>query len=325
MTNKFNVNETRENLSRWNLTGSKKDELNHQFTTYNDLYFNHFNYLMNICSNLFVWKNLPTLDGMQIRSSFVEMILSMDGDLCFCKLPEYKDVIVSPCTVVGLLNIIGDPVNIKLSPNYNIYDFESLKKELNAKKDEFVYIRNDNLAVGFYPLINQTCTLLTETLMSFITNVSQQKFPVIVYGTQDSKLTMDIITNKVESWEKYVQVKDNGSFDAKNFGVLNKDMPYVGDKLWQAYTDILNNFYQQIGLNVIPYAKKERLITDEVNANNQAVQTAGDIFLNNRTEGAERVNKMFGLDITVERNTDFIDSLRNNPVPDLEEIGGGNE
>lgn len=316
MTNKFNVNQTRETLSKHDLLGSKGDELNKQAYMYNLLYVNHYDYLINIASNLFKWDGLPEAsNGQKMRSSFFERILIM-GKACICETKEFG-VMISPCTVDGILNYWGNPTRLILEPPPYAEDFNFLKRTLDiANGDKFVFVRNDNFCSGFYSLLLQTTENLTVTYMSMLANINSQKFPFIFKGDKESRLTMEIIANKIDSYESYIMLKDNGSFDSTNLNaVVNKEMPFVADKLYESYTNILNNFFLRLGINNIPNQKKERMITDEVNANNQALETVEDVYLNCRKEACDEANEMFGLNLSVKRTTNIVESLiPNNPM-----------
>lgn len=62
------------------------------------------------------------------------------------------------------------------------------------------------------------------------------------------------------------------------------------------------NYLREVfGLNALPNAdKRERLITDEANANNEATKTNGDIRLIMREQFCEHVNTAFDLNLSVE-------------------------
>ena len=318
---RFNVNETLKSLSQFDLLGKKGDSLNERAFIYNLIYNNHLMWLENIVSNLFIIKGLPQYEirneregiiRKKIRSTFVEFMLSYEGIIAVSYDAE-RGVIITPCTILDTLNLYGDPVRIQLSPPYNTsFDFFTItNRELDIRKDKFVVIRNDNMGNGFAPIILQTAKLLTSVLMCSITNAESQKFPIVIYGNTDTKISLEVVQNKIDAYEQYIQIKDNGVLDMDKIQILNKDMPYVSDKLMGFYQNILDNFFMRIGINSIMREKKERMITDEVNANNQAVRTSGDVYLINRQEGWEEVNHMFGMNVQVERNNDFVESLKN--------------
>lgn len=314
MTKRFNVNETLERLSKLDLKGGKLDALNKQASIYNLIYNNHWDYLTNIVTNLFKWEGLPNSKryNRPIRSSFWESMLAFNGASCIADVPQYG-IVLSPCNVEGTLDIDGEPQKINLVSEYNVSHFTSVKSlniTLDADKDKFVYFRNDNNVTGFASLVLETCYNLTIIFMSFLSNINQQKFPVVVTGSADQKLSMEIMTNKMDSFESYILL-EQGQDGIAETKVLNKDMPYVGEKLWQAYNDVLNNFFLRVGINMLPNAKKERMLVDEVNSNNQAVNMAGEIYLSNRQEGCEACNEIFGMNLSVKRNVDFIQERAN--------------
>ena len=55
-----------------------------------------------------------------------------------------------------------------------------------------------------------------------------------------------------------------------------------------------------LGQNNTPVDKKERLITDEAEANNQLIDSFTDLQLQARQKACDEINAMFGLNISVE-------------------------
>lgn len=311
MGDKFNVNQTmRDHM--FDLTGTKQDELNQNARIFNMMYTNHYNYLINIITSLFTWEGLPTTaDGLQYESSFFERLLTTNGTCAIADSNRYG-VVISPCVIEGLRNVVGDPKVIRLYPGINQsgYEYPTFNERLEESKDKFVFCRNDNTETGLLYYVYETAYLLTTTRMSEITNISQQKFQTLIAGKRNSNMNMEIMQNKMDSFDKYILIKDGTGVDLEGIKTLNRDMPYVADKLHDSYTDILNTFFERIGINTNPSAKRERLLKDEVNANNQAVQSAGDIMFRNRQEICDKYNDMFGGNLSVQRNTDLIDGLR---------------
>ena len=55
------------------------------------------------------------------------------------------------------------------------------------------------------------------------------------------------------------------------------------------------------GINNVPIEKKERLITDEANANNEKIMLADNSYYTERLDGLIRCNDKFGTDFKIER------------------------
>ena len=91
---------------------------------------------------------------------------------------------------------------------------------------------------------------------------------------------------------------ENGKLNLQFFNQNLKNTYIVSDVLadlrkWEEM------FLTAIGIPNANTDKRERLITDEVNANNVETQTLADEWLENLPRGCEKVNKMFNLNISV--------------------------
>ena len=76
--------------------------------------------------------------------------------------------------------------------------------------------------------------------------------------------------------------------------------------------------YNEIGINANGNMKRERLITDEIEVNNEALYPLIDNMLDCRLEGLAKINEMFGTNITVELNSSW-DNYRQDGDTDLNE------
>ena len=69
--------------------------------------------------------------------------------------------------------------------------------------------------------------------------------------------------------------------------------------MFEALKNIENKFFTDVGFNNADDQKKERMIVDEVNANNEATMSKCMLWLETMQESMERVNRMFNLDLGV--------------------------
>lgn len=92
---------------------------------------------------------------------------------------------------------------------------------------------------------------------------------------------------------------ESGNLNIQMFNQNLKNTYIAGDILsdLRKYKD---EFLTVIGINNANTDKKERLITDEVNANNEETHALADLWLEQLKECCEKVNSMFGLDIGVD-------------------------
>lgn len=89
------------------------------------------------------------------------------------------------------------------------------------------------------------------------------------------------------------------SSDGTIFEKLEPGRNYITDKLLSDLRTIENRFDTEIGVPNANIDKKERMIVDEVNANNAETFAQSTVWLECLHESIEKVNKMFNLNISV--------------------------
>lgn len=109
------------------------------------------------------------------------------------------------------------------------------------------------------------------------------------------------IYKKVSLGEPAVMLNDNGIITDYNriqpFPMQSVDSI---DKLFDAKDRIKNEFLEWLGVPVVPYEKKERLVSGEVD--NPYSEIRNNCLLSVLRKWAERCNKVFGTNIVVENN-----------------------
>ena len=168
------------------------------------------------------------------------------------------------------------------------------------------------------------------------------------YADQMALASQDLNSNMVNSQLAYVFTTDNkAAAEAfkKMFEMIASGEPAVvqdknllnedGSPAWHAFqqnlgqnyiaNDILSTinqlndeFNSMVGIPNANTEKKERLITDEVNANNIEVKALSDLWLENMKVCCEEVNSMFGVSMSVEKRYNMEEI--NNKEDDNDEI-----
>ena len=114
--------------------------------------------------------------------------------------------------------------------------------------------------------------------------------------------------------EAYAKATTGDPFVAVNSDILNdggigtliKDVKsnYIANEVLESRAKIINEFLTIIGLNNSNNEKKERMVTDEVNANNEDVRCIAALWLENLQESFEKLRTLTGLNWEVERRFD---------------------
>ena len=84
--------------------------------------------------------------------------------------------------------------------------------------------------------------------------------------------------------------------------LTNHDTTALIDRLLTSRRMVVNNFLTEIGINNANLSKKERLNSDEVNANDEEIVAVANVVLDNIKQGFDTANKIFGTNLSVELN-----------------------
>ena len=76
---------------------------------------------------------------------------------------------------------------------------------------------------------------------------------------------------------------------------ITTEAPYIADKVIEYKKEIWNEALTFLGINNIAVNKKERLVTDEANYNNELTNLNLQSFLIPRQEACKQFNELFGL------------------------------
>ena len=100
---------------------------------------------------------------------------------------------------------------------------------------------------------------------------------------------------------KTILPDDPTSEDAKPFQLIERSdvaNSYLTSMQLQDMQTILSNFDAEIGINNVPYQKKERMVTDEANMRKEDATARATTWINTLNSTAGLVNKMFGTNLS---------------------------
>ncbi len=247
--------------------------------------------------SLFTWKGLDDIAGTG-ASRFLELSLYEDGKGVFVKDDElgYMALKVSPS---DKLNVYMLPVKVMCwSIGYNKqYAF-----------DDVVYIMNNELQKPTREFMELFAYRLYETERTIDINLQAQKTPILIEGDTKTILTLKNIYMEYSGNTPFIF--GNKQFDISNkLNVLKTDAPYIIDKLDVHKHQIFNDALTVLGIDNANTDKKERLITNEVESNEELIKYYLNCYYKTRKKACNDINKNFGLNISIELNKDIIDLL----------------
>lgn len=254
--------------------------------------------LKMLAISLFSWKYLDKYAGTG-ASRFLELSLYENGRGVFIKDETlgYMALKVNPS---DKLNVYQLPTKVMAwSIGYNKqYDF-----------DDVVYIMNNELQKPTREFMELFAYRLYETERTIDINLNAQKTPVLIEGDTKTILTLKNIYMQYSGNIPFIF--GNKQFDISNkLNVLKTDAPYIVDKLDIHKHQIFNDALTVLGIDNANTDKKERLITNEVESNEELIKYYLNCFYKTRKRACEQIKEKFNIDIDIELNKDIIDLLK---------------
>jgi len=245
--------------------------------------FDYYDRLKLIALSLFEWENLPN----SCNARFLELSLYMYGRALFF-FDEKLGYLNMKCTPSGQLN------NYDESISYTAY---STVYQETFKREDCVLIRNNYLERPTDNSVVLFASRLCEAERTIDVNIRAQKTPVLIRCDDKDRLTMVNLYAKYNGNEPFIMGGKTMNLDALK--VVKTDAPFVVDKLQTYKHEIWNEALTYFGVNNANSDKRERLITDEVNANNEVISINAQAMLLTRLEACKWINEKYGLNVSV--------------------------
>lgn len=247
--------------------------------------------LTELAISMFEWKNLPT----EIDERFLELTLYTDGQGVFFKEDVVGEYAALQVATSGKLNKYRVPIDRRA------YAVNGYQRNLNINNSVIIY--NNRLRTPSVKYMQMYAMRLWDIDRTIDTNARAQKTPVLLQANEQQRL---ILLNLYKEYDGNSPVIfGDKNLDLNGIKCIQTGAPYVGDKLYQLKTQIWNEALTYLGIANVNITKKERLITDEVQRNQGGTIASRYSRLKSRQAAAKEINKMFGLNISVEYSEDF--------------------
>lgn len=253
-------------------------------------YLQYVNRLTELSISMYDWKNLPDT----IDARFLELALFNDGMAVF-----FKDEVMG---YLGLQVMIGGALDVYRIPITRTA-FAQNGYQMKLDQSNSVIIFNNMLHTNSILDVQEMSKRLYEIQRTIDVNVIQQKTPKIITCTENQRLVMKNLYAQYMGNEPFIFGDKN--LDLSGIKTLDTTSPYVADKLYELKTQYWNEALTYLGISNVNTVKKERMITDEVQRNLGGTLASRYSRLFMRQQACEQINKMFGLNISVDYREDM--------------------
>ena len=179
--------------------------------------------------------------------------------------------------------------------------------------EELVLLKNNPSIIPSHTIVKYYCERLEEVLRTIDNMLYRARWGNIFEGNALAKALLEKLKEKVDEGHRIICVEGEGSLKQINRVNLfdNRESDIVS--MWAIFEKYKNELLTTFGFNNVGYEKHERLLVDEVTANN-------DVILNGffgsmvdcRKDFCERYNKRFDSQLTCEVNRQTVTTNKDN-------------
>lgn len=229
-----------------------------------------------------------------------------------------KDNLIFTPVTKDLYNIYNAAATAQLVNNRGVNYINQETKKVN---EDLVIIYAQRNHTPIRKAIDYYASRLADIDMTIKVNLKAHKMPIGVAVDEANAQRREELVNKLDSGEGilFLSVEDINAIKAVIPGA-----PFIIDKLQHQKDVIYNECLTFLGINNSNIEKAERLITDEVNSNNDLIALNGACILDEIKEGFKRTNEVFGTNIEVTskleqmkkaREKEAQEAMNNQPQP----------
>lgn len=263
--------------------------------------------LMELSISMFKWSGLP--DSIDAR--YLESVLFMNGSAVFFKDEDLSGVrtglsedrlkdgtyLALPVMMNGRWNVYNIPTECRA------YASNGYNKDLDINDSVIIY--NNMVRTNAYRMCRIYAERLWDLDRTIDVNAKAQKTPILVQGTEQQRLTLLNLYKEYDGNAPFIFGDKN--LDINSLKAITTQAPYVADKIYDLKTQIWNEALTYLGIANVSFQKKERMIKDEVDRNQGGTVASRYSRLQARREACDKINLMFGLNVSVDFREEYTD------------------
>lgn len=257
----------------------------------------HISYMLTRTQSMFRWEGLPET----IPERSLELFLQTNGNICFYK--HAGDLFV----FTGGMG--GEPDVYYMPTIYTIAN-PALKLSKSLKIGfECVVMPNDSLYLGLMPLFTRYASGMTENELSIKLAIINSRIVDLISAPDDrTKASAEKYLSDIADGKLGV-IAENAFLDgirAQPYGTTANSNTLTNLIEMEQY--LKASWFNELGLNANYNMKRESLNSSESQMNNDALLPLVDDMLKCRERATEKVNEMFGTEISVYLSSSWEDN-----------------
>lgn len=266
-----------------------KDAFRDAILMNNRTYIDYLERMKKICLSMFEWQNLPP----SMNARFLEMCLYYQGQAALLYDGEYG-FINTMASDGGYINIYGLPTEIMC---YS-YRFNQRRRlymtDTGEERDkECILVLNNFERVPTAATVTLFAYRLAEAQRTADVNIKAQRTPLLITTDQKQYFTLKKMYEEYDGNTPAI-FADKNTLNPDALKSMKTDAPFIVNDITEYKREIWNEFLSFIGVSNLD-EKKERMISNEVNSNNELINLNLQALLIPRKEACEQFNEKYGL------------------------------
>lgn len=254
----------------------------------------HYDILYNYFYNLY----MNSQDAEGIDKETLEYRLKLfweEGKAAVYQIPTINELAYAPFAIAGGFNHNGVPVTVDLVDEFGVgrkiipYGHQQVNKDV-----VLAYALKSHRPIKEVVIYQIQRIEAVRNAMN--QNLHINMIPFLIKSLRNDARLTNLFDN-IFAGEEIVAVAPE-ELDAIEDS-LQLNAPYIIDKLQAYEKDLMNELLTFLGINNMgTQEKKERMITGEIESNNELISIFGDCYMREASIESEKIKKVFNKDVT---------------------------
>lgn len=266
-----------------------KDAFRDAIIMNNQTYNDYLGRMKKICLSMFEWENLPT----SMNARFLEMCLFYNGQAAML----YDDDLGYLNTMAadgGYINIYGLPTELNCySYRFNQRRSLYMTDTGEEKGNECILVMNNYERIPTTATVSLFAYRLAEAQRTADVNIKAQRTPILITTDQKQYFTLKKMYEEYDGNTPAI-FADKNLISPDALKAMKTDAPFLCNDIMEYKREIWNEFLTFMGIQNLS-EKRERLITGEVDSNNELLNLNLQALLIPRKEACRQFNEKYGL------------------------------
>lgn len=252
-------------------------------------YVDYLERMKKIALSMFEWQNLPS----SMNARFIEMCLFYIGQAALLYDDEYG-YLNTMAADGGYINIYGLPTELQCySYRFNQRRSLYMTDTGEEKGKECILVMNNYERIPTASTVTLFAYRLAEAQRTADVNIKAQRTPVLITTDQKQLFTLKKVYEEFDGNTPAI-FADKNILTPDALKSLKTDAPFIAQDVMDYKREIWNEFLTFLGISNLS-EKRERMISNEVDSNNELVNLNLQALLIPRKEACKQFNEKYGL------------------------------